>query len=892
MKLYFPDSNQPIPTIGGKAKNLAALGSIAEIPSWCVLGAEQCMHFLHISGIEEEIRSSLAGITSESIKTVAAKISDLIDTKPFPRDLIDEIESALVRLNGSSFSVRSSSADEDGGTYSFAGIHESYLWVEGVDSVIDAIKKVWISGFSERAIEYRQSHNLSLFPVKMAVIIQSMVDSLSSGVVFTINPVTNAVHEMTISSLWGLGEGLVSAGLESDTFIYSKSDHSFSAEIATKEFLIERSTDSGVSQNSVAPSLGVLPSLTDQQVREIAALSLKIERHFNRPQDIEFAVDRLGKLWILQSRSITTAVEYGPAAGNRQVWDNSNIIESYSGVTSPMTFSFIRNAYAVVYHCFSEVMGISRAAIESNQQVYRNMLGLFRGNVYYNLINWYRLVKQFPGYEYNKEFMESMMGVKFRDDAPVTAGNSGSIRKWFVEFPKLLLLVSSLLKRFGELKKSVPAFHAHFDHFYGQWESIDYRSKASYETLAIYRDMEQKLLKNWKVPIINDFYVMVFYGILKKLCVNWCGDSHGALQNNLICGEGDIISTEPTRLLMTSARSIKSDPFLRQRFLEDSADKLLDQTAIDPRFASVRTMVETYLKKFGFRCMNELKLEEPSLHETPAFVYQLLANYVAMDDTALDTDLMRQRELAIRREAELHAFEPLSPLRKMIFSFVLRQARAGVKNRENLRFCRTKIYGTLRVMLLAIGDQFTEEGVLDCRDDIFYLTIDEVADFIGGTSVSVDLKGIAALRNIEYDRYRSESQPDEHFETFGTAYVKNLFKNRTASEIAEPLPGTLVGVPCSPGIVRGIVKVVRTPAEAGKLQGEILVASRTDPGWVPLYASVSALLIERGSILSHSAIVAREMGIPAIVGIPNLMEKLRDGMEVELNGTSGVVKFF
>ncbi len=887
--IYIPNITEMLP-IGGKGENLQELESLVSVPNWIALPSTCFETFLTDTNLEASINTVLDTLFETNIASTSEVIETLITQTPFPETLKVELESAFSTNLSSSVSVRSSSVDEDGMNHSFAGMHESFLWVDGIDSICESIKKVWASGYTERVLLYRIKNELPLHPVSMGVIIQEMVESQSSGVVFTADPTSGNPHETVVSSLFGLGEGLVSQGLESDHFNVNKNSKEIEHTSAIKEFQVVRDkSGNGVCQVKLDKDLTLMESLSDEQVSELVETSRIIENHYRKPQDIEFAFDPKGKLFILQTRAITTAPEYGPAAGNRQVWDNSNIIESYSGVTTPMTFSFIRNAYAVVYTCFSEVMGISSKVIDENQMAYRNMLGLFRGQVYYNLINWYRLVKQFPGYNYNKSYMESMMGVKFKDDTNVETKPSGFWKRTFVDLPDLLKLIASLLTKFMGLKKSVPQFNDHFDKHYSVWAKMDFTTMAPYELMKVYREMEEKLLRNWKVPIINDFYVMVFYGTLKKLCTNWCGDDNGALQNNLICGEGDIASTEPTRLLMASARKIKAGEYLNKQFSTLSHYDLLERSKSDPQFETVKNAVQNYLDLYGFRCMNELKLEEPSLHETPEFVYQMLANYVAMKDEQLDPTLMNKREQKIRTDAEAQAFGSVQVLKRPLFKWVLKHARTGVKNRENLRFARTKIYGTLRNLLNSIGEEFVRENIIDDSQDIYYLAIDELWDFVGGTAVTTDLRSLISVRRNEFDHFRESPEQDEHFETYGTTYVKNLFKNYAINEEEDVDYDGIKGVPCSPGTIRGIARIISSPRDDVKLNGEILVASRTDPGWVPLYPSVSGILIERGSILSHSAIVAREMGIPAIVGIPNLLEKINDGDEIEIDGGSGIV---
>ena len=277
-------------------------------------------------------------------------------------------------------------------------------------------------------------------------------------------------------------------------------------------------------------------------------------------------------------------------------------------------------------------------------------------------------------------------------------------------------------------------------------------------------------------------------------------------------------------------------------------------------------------------------------------VYQVLKNYLALDDpSALDVAAMEAREQAVRRRAEVTVQKSLAGttllLRRIVFHAVLKRARLGVKNRENMRFARTRIYGLLREVLRALGRRFAEERILDDREDVFYLTLDEVWDFVKGTAVTTRLNQLARLRREEFTYYRSDqcARPDDRFETFGMAYHLNKLRDHKQRTYL-PEDGRLRGIGCSPGVVRGPAIVIADPRDDVRLSGEILVAERTDPGWVPLYPAVSGLLIERGSILSHSAVVAREMGIPTIVGITHLLATLETGQHVTMDGSAGTVE--
>lgn len=894
---WFPSSSPPAGEsfLGGKAANLERLESLGlPVPPWYAVTTEAFHQALATAGLRGSITDRLAG--ADDLTAASFEIRGWINAVPLPPGLEEEIAAAhAARIGEDAYvAVRSSAAGEDAAGESFAGLHDSFLFIRGRERLLDAIRRVWASAYNERALAYRRAKGIPFDTIAVAVVVQRMVEARTSGVLFTANPNTGNVHEVVISSLWGAGEGLVSAGFDADTYVVDKETLEVSEAIASKpeQLVLNHEAGGGLVRTAVPDELRERSSLTPDEVQSLARLGLAIERHYRRPQDLEFAVDQEGKPFLLQARPVTTVEELGPAAGNPLIWDNSNIIESYSGVTSPMTFSFIRRAYSIVYHCFAEVMGIDARIVRANREVFENMLGLFRGQVYYNLFNWYRLVRLFPGFNYNKSFMESMMGV--REAAQMQgepAAETTGLQRYTVELPALLRLVRRTTLNFFHIRRIVGDFQAYFREHYGRWSALDFRAMPPHELAALYRQMEEKLLWEWKAPIINDFFVMVFYGTLKKLCLSWCGDESGSLQNDLICGEGGIESTEPTRMLLRLAAEARQRPDLRQRLLEGRPEDLARDIPADPRFSDFASEIRRYLDLYGFRCVNELKLEEFSLRDRPAFLYQILRNYLAMEDpAALDVTAMEQREQGIRRAAEEKAFAAIrGPHRRWVFRRVLENARLGVKNRENLRFARTRIYGLLRELLRAVGEDFAEAGLLDQADDVFYLTLDEVWDYVKGRAVTTNLKGLAALRREEFDAWRRMDPPADRFETFGLPYHRNRFQGRPKPAVSSE-PGLLTGTGCCPGVVTGPVKVLRTPSEDARLDGEILVAERTDPGWVPLYPSVSGLLIERGSILSHSAIVAREMGIPTIVGIAGLVSTLKTGQVVTMDGGAGIVR--
>jgi rifampicin phosphotransferase len=433
-------------------------------------------------------------------------------------------------------------------------------------------------------------------------------------------------------------------------------------------------------------------------------------------------------------------------------------------------------------------------------------------------------------------------------------------------------------------------------------ETQDLRSLSLIEQLALYRRLEEEVLKRWTAPIVNDTRCMVAFGSLKSLTARWIGAStrdgtpvSDSLQNDLLAGGGDLKSTEPTKLLMRIAERVdRGSDDIRERFMREEPDALW--LSLQAGFApELRGMFDDFLARYGFRCADELKLEEPDLHDDPRFVVSSVQSYVRLGKYSADS--MERRELAIREEAERIAHRVLPWPRRWLYFRILRWARRAVRDRELLRFERTRIFGLTRRLFRAIGANLTRLGVLAGERDVFYLTLEELFAYIEGRSVTADFRPLVALRQMEFDDYRRTPPPPDRFLTRGTVGNVARFKallldsDLLASSASESDPNVLRGTPCSPGVVEAPVRVAVRPEDAEGMDGEILVTERTDPGWVPLFPTCAGLIIERGSVLSHSAVVARELGLPTIVGVSGKpTQRLVTGQRVRMDAGRGEIR--
>jgi phosphohistidine swiveling domain-containing protein len=771
----------------------------------------------------------------------------------------EAIEAGLQAIGPGPYAVRSSAIDEDGRSHSFAGQLESYLFVPA-DAVRARVADVWKSGFSERVLVYRREQGLAQAPAAPAVLIQRMIDADAAGVAFSADPVSGARGCRVVSAVRGVGERLVSGEADADTWRIDRVGR-----------VVEALAANAAGESAISQSEAV----------EVAQLAARAEAHFGVPQDIEWAL-KDGKLYLLQSRPVTSLAALADPDGERIVWDNSNITESYAGITTPLTFSFARRAYEEVYRQFCRIMAVPEPKIEANGRTFRNMLGLVRGRVYYNLNSWYRVLALLPGFTLNRRFMEQMMGVRepMPESLIAELAAAGTAQR-AADAWNLFHMVAALAVSHLRIETRIRGFYARLGEALAE-PSPPLAALRLDELAAAYRELERKLLTRWDAPLVNDFLAMIFYGLLRKLAQRWCADAQGTLQNDLLCGEGGMVSAEPARRVEELAALARAHPVLVEALDGIAMHKAL---AVAASHAEFDAAWRAYLERFGDRCMEELKLESETLHDDPTTLMRAVAQLARRGERP-----QQNIEAGLRAAAEARVAQALAgnPLRRAIFGWVLANARARVRDRENLRFERTRLFGRVRRIFMEIGRRYVAGGRLETARDVFYLEVEEALGCIEGTATGTGLAALAAVRKEEFHAFRGMPAPADRFETRGAVHQGNAFAG--AAEATAPGGDRVQGIGCCPGLVRAQVRVVTDPKGAMLKGGEILVAERTDPGWIMLFPVCAGLLVERGSLLSHSAIVAREMGIPAIVSIPGVMHWVRDGDWVEMDGATGVAR--
>ncbi len=866
--------------VGGKCYNLIKLKKFGfKVPEFVGISACELIN----NDVIELIKTSLNCLDCPVDKI--EKFREKVIVTETSKRIIEKYYKKISKNSKYKVAIRSSAKFEDGINQSFAGAMDTILNVKSSEEAVKSVVQCLGSVFNERIITYRKKNDLPVFGGFPSIIIQRMVDAEASGVMFTKDIINKKKNQIYISAVLGLGEGLVSGLLDADSFVINKLNGEIIEQniVSKKEMLI--GGENGTVRVKSPPEQAETTSLSNHILKKLYKNGLNIEKKFGVCSDIEFAVAD-NKLYILQTRPITTDI----SKNNIRVWDNSNIVESYSGVTTPLTYTFIRKAYSGVYSLFCGLLGVDKQALTDDPDLFNNMLGLIEGRVYYNLINWYKIVSYLPGYKYNKAFMEQMMGVSTVSDLVDTDSAPGFFRKYFVYLPQTAVVGFKMLYILLTLDKRIEKFFKNFYRNYNRYKSINLKEIQTMGLFDLLGDLEKNVLNIWKEPILNDLKCMIFYGLLKSLTVKWGIDPGGVIHNDLLVGEGDIKSKKVVTELLNIAEVIRNDKVMNGLFESNTPEDIYAKIMDNEEYSKLKKMIVSYLDEYGVRSIEEMKLESVPVKDNPAFCISILKNFV-MTITKSGSQ-SNENELNIRKEAEKVVKEKLRFKRFLvvfskgsIYRFVLKRTREGVRDRENQRFCRTEIYSIVRDVFLEIGRRWAESEAIDSQRDIFYLEWSEIEDFVKGRSTTPDLKSLIGIRKKLYGEF-NKTNPDDRIETEGEPYIflKNYKYGKTLNS------GVMKGTPCSPGVVRGRVRVVEKPDMNLSLNGEILVARQTDPGWVVLFPSISGLIVERGSPLSHSAIVAREMGIPAIVGVKGVSTCLKDGNEVMLDGNRGIVE--
>ena len=780
-------------TMSGKARGLALLSELGlSVPPYVVLSWEALTGDLVLTDRPSAaLRRELAERLEQS--TVLAGLRALTDADPSRR-----------------YAVRSSASAEDGTQVSFAGIFRSFLNVPA-DALADRVADSMMSLLAPASRIYSQHQALDLHALDMDIIVQAMVDADCSGVLFTVHP-QGLVSECVIQVGEGLGEGVVSGETPVTSYYYNPVEGSVYDE----------------------PSEGS-PRLDEAQLALLQDAAVTVRRELGEAYDLEFAIAD-GELHFLQLRPITTLPE-----GPRLILDNANIVESYPGITLPLSLSFAALAYRAVFGGLARrMLGRRRAADPGLEPLLGNMVARWHGRLYYQISNWYRALQCLPRAERLIPIWQDMMGVRVRDyeDAPPPLGRLARLGVYL---------------RAGWQLLTTPLRMRRLDRWFRETEGEVRRQLAGTRErgalVALFWQLHDRLVTRWDITLVNDLYAFVFTGLLRRDLPDDAGLSAEAL-----AGLDALASLEPVAALHA-----------------------LVALPEGPDYEAARA---DFLQRFGDRSPEELKLETETFRAFPERLDETVAYYRAEPEQLAErvASIARQQ----RREAEAKAkLVARSGLAARHLGLWRSRARLGIRNRELSRFHRSRIYGLVREILRALAADLVAVGRLSEVEDAFYLELDELLE-----PAEQDLQSLVEARRARYALYRRLP-----------AYARVIFAGplfeKQHARIGDLQLGAadaaLRGSPCSNGVVEGEVLIVEGNERVQATAGKILVARLTDPGWVYLLLQAKGLITEKGSLLSHTGIISRELNLPAITGVRDATRLLRSGERIRMDGSTGEI---
>ncbi len=728
------------------------------------------------------------------------------------------------------FSVRSSASVEDGGVNSFAGQFRTMLHVP-LEEVPGAIKQVLSVEEDQNIVHYCKEQGISAADIKMHVIVQKMIQAQKSGVLFAANP-RGLLNEMVIVLGAGCGNNVVEDKVDTTTYYYHATD---------EVYYYDRQGDA--------------PVLTEDELHKLVQIGVKAQEKFGFYCDLEYAIAD-GQIYALQVRPITTL----PVEAESIVLDNSNIVESYPGITLPLTQSFVRQVYYKVFRRLLLRLTRSKKTVLGMDDILQHMVDVANGRVYYRISNWYDVILLLPFHKKIIPVWQEMLGVRQKTVTCHKEKKISGIKRTrtFFSFVGLLCTTPRKMRDLENYFKEVLEIFG----------KMDIENASNGELLSYYRDLENRVTDRWDITLANDMYSFLFTALVKSRLKAKSDSKENVdeLANRYISQIADIESMKPIRELATlSKRASKEGRLEELRQLSCNEDVWAYFAEESNSFA---VALSEYVKCYGDRNVEELKLESKTFRTDPILLVQKVLQYAESGFV-----------LPKAKQVEVPA--------KGLTGWLAKRAAVGIRNRESSRMNRGRLYGIMRGLMLRVGENLKCAGMLEQREDVFYIFLEELSEAVSQNRYE-HFKELVCKRKEEYAFYQ-KLPAYSRLLFIGKVWNKPL--GAAVSDERLSAAGCYRGVPCSGGIAEGEILVVRDPSVLANadVRGKILVTKMTDPGWVFFIAAASGVVAEKGSLLSHTAIISRELGKPAVVGIAKITGSLKDGQKVRVNGDTGEV---
>ncbi|MGZ2359333.1 phosphoenolpyruvate synthase [Streptomyces sp. 372A] len=848
----------PIADVGGKGAHLAMLSRIegVRVPGGFCVTTDAFRRVVASEPAVGEQLGRLAGVDPddrEAVRTLSAEIRRTVEGLALPEDLVAAVGGALARHGEhAAYAVRSSATAEDLPTASFAGQQDSYLNVVGPEAVLRHIRRCWASLFTERAVTYRRRGGIDHRTVHMAVVVQRMVFPRASGILFTADPVTGNRRDATVDAGFGLGEALVSGLVNPDVFTV-RDDRITHRSIASKQRAVEALEGGGTREVAVDARRREEPALTDEQVLGLVRLGRRIEAHFGRPQDIEWCLSDDG-FRIVQSRPITTLFPVPEAADDgNHVYVSVGHQQMMTDAMKPLGLSMWRlTAMAPMLEAGGRLfVDVTRRL--GSPAVRAGLLDMMG-----------------KGDPLVRDALETVLArpgfvPALPDPAPAAPPAGGAPAPIATDPAVVAELVARSEASVAALARDLRTHSgpALFDYLPTAFEEHKRVLADPVSMQAIMAGMESTWWLNDKL-------------------LEWLGEKNAA--DTLTLSAPGNVTSEMGLALLDVADAIRPHPeavaYLRGAVDDDG---FLDGLGKVPGGAEAREAIEAYLDRYGMRCVGEIDITRPRWSERPTALVPVILDNVRLfgpGTAARRFEEGRQKALAKERDvlARLRAL-PDGDRKADETKAMIDRVRTFIGYREYPKYGIVCRYFHYRQALVREAERLADAGVLADREDASYLTLEEFGDAVRSGAVDQDL----IRRRREQFRAYSALTPPRVLTSDGEA-VHGAYRRDDAPE------GALNGLPVSAGTVEGRARVILDVAEADLEAGDILVTTFTDPSWSPLFVGIAGLVTEVGGLMTHGAVIAREYGLPAVVGVEHATRRIRDGQRIRVHGTDGYIE--
>jgi pyruvate,water dikinase len=856
--LGFQEIDQTqVAVVGGKGAHLGELSRIEGIrvpAGFCVTTDAFRRIMAEAPSIDDGLDrlSRLSLEDREAIRMLSAEIRRTLERIVMPDDLAAAITHSIARLGEqAAYAIRSSATAEDLPTASFAGQQDTYLNVVEPSAILEHISRCWASLFTERAVTYRLRKGFDQRRVHMAVIVQEMVFPQTAGILFTADPVTSNRKAVSVEAAFGLGEALVSGRVNADVYQVREGEIVAKA-IATKKLAIHASPAGGTRELPIKTERQEQPALTDAQVVQLAQLGRRIEGHFGLPQDIEWCLVDDG-FQIVQSRPITTLFPI-PAAGDQEnhVYVSVGHAQMMTDAMKPLGISFWqlttpRAMYVAGGRLFVDVA--SGLASPASRAGLLEVLGKgdpLIGDALKTILE-------------RDDFIPSLP-----DKGPGAVPAGGAPAPIETDPAVVTELIEHNRESIAALKRNI-------------------RTKAGSALFDFILTDIQELKRILFDPRSHQVFMSAMEATwwLNDQLQAWLGEKNAA--DTIARSVPHNITSEMGLALLDVADVIRPHPEVVAFLQHVENDGFLDELATLAGGWEARDAIQAFLDNYGMRCVGEIDITRPRWSERPTTLVPLiLGNIKNFEPGARERRFERGRQEAWEKEQEVLArvrYLPEGESKADETKRMIDRVRTFIGYREYPKYGMVSRYFVYKQALLEEAGRLVEDHVLDEEEDIFYLTFQELHDVVRTNDVDDQ------LISEHKDAFRSYQglAPPRVFTSEGEVVAG------TYRRIDVPA-GALVGLPVSAGTIEGRARVILDMADADLESGDILVTAYTDPSWTPVFVTIKGLVTEVGGLMTHGAVIAREYGLPAVVGVEQATRLIRDGQRIRVNGTDGYIE--